>query len=211
MGVAALIVLGGAAVPALRAAEPSPSVGVTVDWQALDALPPGSASGPRTVDLHPPPQPARAAAPAVARSAPPPVAAPALPSVATAAPMLPPPTPRTAAEAVVAPALAPGRIGTVAFPKGQIDVPPNEAGLLDSLALKLAGDARARLQLVGYASGNADDALAARRISLARAVQLRAYLIQKGVPSVRMDVRALGDRNAGDGPADRVDLLIVEH
>jgi outer membrane protein OmpA-like peptidoglycan-associated protein len=49
----------------------------------------------------------------------------------------------------------------------------------------------------------------ARRVSLARAVAVRAYLIEKGVRSLRIDVRALGNR-ADTGPAaDQVDLLVV--
>jgi hypothetical protein len=38
---------------------------------------------------------------------------------------------------------------------------------------------------------------------------VRAYLIEKGVRSLRIDVRALGNR-ADNGPvADQVDLLVV--
>ena len=43
-------------------------------------------------------------------------------------------------------------------------------------------------------------------MSLSRALAVRAYLIDQGVRSTRMDVRALGSK-VGDGPADRVDVL----
>jgi len=36
-------------------------------------------------------------------------------------------------------------------------------------------------------------------------------LIEKGVHSFRMDVRALGNRNEDNGPADRVDLILLDH
>jgi hypothetical protein len=66
-----------------------------------------------------------------------------------------------------------------------------------------------RLQLISHATGGADDAMEARRVSLARAVAVRAYLIDKGVRSLRIDVRALGNR-ADKGPvADQVDLVVV--
>jgi outer membrane protein OmpA-like peptidoglycan-associated protein len=196
--VAFLAVLGAIAVPA-PAAEPASAAGVAIDWQALDALPPATSS-PGTITLQAPPKPKLAAAPAAA----PPPPKPRAPAAAAPAP------PAQIEPAAVAATLAPGRIGVVPYPKDQVDLPPAEAGVVDSVAQKLAGDPRARLQLVAYASGHADDALAARRISLARAVQMRSYLIEKGVPSVRVDVRALGDKDAGDGPADRVDLMIIE-
>ena len=99
------------------------------------------------------------------------------------------------------------------FAKGQTDVPADGQDLLDAVAAQLAANGKLRLQLVAYASGGAsgDDPLEARRLALSRAVQLRAYLIEKGVQSVRMDVRALGNRNAGDGPPDRVDLVVADH
>jgi len=45
-----------------------------------------------------------------------------------------------------------------------------------------------------------------RRLSLSRALAVRAFLIDQGVRSTRLDVRALGDKT-GDGPADRVDIV----
>jgi outer membrane protein OmpA-like peptidoglycan-associated protein len=108
-------------------------------------------------------------------------------------------------------ALAPGRVSMVQFQQGRADLPPAGQALLDAVASQLAANPKLRLQLVAYASGQSDDAVAARRISLARAVQMRSYLIEKGVESIRMNVRALGDRNDGAGPADRVDLVILDH
>jgi outer membrane protein OmpA-like peptidoglycan-associated protein len=109
-----------------------------------------------------------------------------------------------------APAAEAGQIRTVPYAKGQSDVPAQGQHLLDSLAAELAANAKLRLQLVAYASGSGEDTVEARRLSLARAIRMRAYLIGKGVPSVRMNVRALGNRTEGGGPADRVDLVLVE-
>ena len=96
------------------------------------------------------------------------------------------------------------------FAKGQTDVPADSRDLLGAIAAELAGNPRLRLQLAAHASASADDPVEARRLSLTRAVQLRSYLIDKGVASVRIDVRALGSRDLGDGPPDRVDLMLVE-
>ncbi len=77
---------------------------------------------------------------------------------------------------------------------------------LTDLAQALARSPSTRLQVVAYARSGDDDPVRARRSSLSRAIAVRRFLIGKGVASIRVDVRALGDR-ASDGPADRVDLV----
>jgi outer membrane protein OmpA-like peptidoglycan-associated protein len=42
-----------------------------------------------------------------------------------------------------------------------------------------------------------------------RALAVRRYLIEKGILTGRMDVRALGNR-IPDGPPDRVDIVLVQ-
>jgi outer membrane protein OmpA-like peptidoglycan-associated protein len=97
----------------------------------------------------------------------------------------------------------------VKFAPGNADLPPASQPVLNTVAAKLLASDGLRVQLVAHATGGADQAMEARRISLARAVAVRAYLIDKGVRSLRMDVRALGNR-ADDGPVDdQVDLVIV--
>ncbi|MBZ0325714.1 MAG: OmpA family protein, partial [Alphaproteobacteria bacterium] len=66
-----------------------------------------------------------------------------------------------------------------------------------------------RVQLKAFAAGTAETASQARRLSLSRALAVRSFLIDKGVESTRMDVRALGT-NFEEGPADRVDIQIVK-
>ena len=80
---------------------------------------------------------------------------------------------------------------------------------LDEIAAGLATDGLLRLQLLAYAGGSARSAGQSRRLSLSRALSVRSYLIDKGVRSTRIDVRALGNRFQ-DGPADRVDLLVTK-
>lgn len=216
---AAALAAGVTAIGAAAAqpAGPRASPTVTVDWGALDALgttPAQPALAP--VTLHAPPKRQLVAVPppaapgvqvpqakpavSVPAPSPPPVAAVSKP----AAPAL------ASAPATSAPALAPGRPSMIQFAAGRSDIPPEGQDVLNSIAAQLAGNPKLRLQLVAYASGPSDDAVVSRRLSLARAVQMRSYLIEKGVQSVRMDVRALGNRTEGGGPADRVDLVILD-
>jgi outer membrane protein OmpA-like peptidoglycan-associated protein len=134
-----------------------------------------------------------------------------------APPESPAPMP-TAGEALAAthPAMPPGAdaksdSGALRFAPGTADLRGDARFVLDGLAQKMTTQQSGRVQLVAYASGGTgtDDAIEARRVSLARAVAVRAYLIQHGVPSNRIDVRALGNRVEGGGPADRVDLVTL--
>jgi outer membrane protein OmpA-like peptidoglycan-associated protein len=80
---------------------------------------------------------------------------------------------------------------------------------LDQVATRANRDESARLQLLAYASGAGDAASRARRLSLSRALAVRSYLIDKGVRSTRIDVRALGNRLEGGGDPDRVDVIVA--
>ena len=79
---------------------------------------------------------------------------------------------------------------------------------LDGVAQRAGRDESVRLQLLAYASGSAESANSARRLSLSRALAVRSYLIDKGVRSTRIDVRALGNRLEGGGDPDRVDVIV---
>ncbi|WP_282606688.1 OmpA family protein [Pelagibius sp. Alg239-R121] len=89
----------------------------------------------------------------------------------------------------------------------------NEAALsgqakssLESVAEAMLADEASEVQLFAYA-GQADiDATQARRLSLSRAMAVRAYLIGKGVRPARMQVRALGNKTTSGSP-DRVDVV----
>ena len=84
---------------------------------------------------------------------------------------------------------------------------------LDSIKF-LAGDLNAamvnqasRIQLLAYGGEKGDKGSDARRLSLKRALAIRQVLIDDGVPSERIDVRAMGGADDG-GPADRVDVFV---
>ncbi|MDA1132916.1 MAG: lysophospholipase, partial [Proteobacteria bacterium] len=63
-----------------------------------------------------------------------------------------------------------------------------------------------RVQLNAFAGGTAETIGAARRLSLSRALTVRSYLIDQGVRSTDIDVRALGIPETGE--PERVDVLL---
>ncbi len=93
----------------------------------------------------------------------------------------------------------------VLFQGGSARLSDSATAQLVSLAKQLSQDTSARIQLLAYAKSMDGRPSKARRLSLSRALAVRAFLIDQGVRSTRMDVRALGDK-VQDGPSDRVDI-----
>jgi outer membrane protein OmpA-like peptidoglycan-associated protein len=159
----------------------------------------------------PPPEPAvRPAAPSPELVAPE-LVAPA-PIVTKTEPPPPPPESLTSKPAVEpqTAALAPAPVLAeqirVLFPDGSIELNDDARRRLSAVAMALQENTTLRIQILAYANSNADGTNRARRLSLSRALAVRAYLIEREVRATRMNVRALGDKT-GDGPADRVDIL----
>ena len=80
--------------------------------------------------------------------------------------------------------------------------------LLD-VATKMQSQDNLRLQLLAYAGTADTSASAARRLSLSRALAVRSFLIENGVRSTRIDVRALGNKST-EAVTERVDITVVE-
>ncbi len=78
---------------------------------------------------------------------------------------------------------------------------------LQRVADQIANTER-RIQINAYAAGTQETVSAARRLALSRALNVRSYLIEQGVRSTRIDVRAIG-LPEDTGPADRVDILLL--
>jgi outer membrane protein OmpA-like peptidoglycan-associated protein len=143
-----------------------------------------------------PPEPVPAAPAAVeAEAEPPPPPAESL----TAGPVVEPQT------AALPPASALAEQIRVLFQEDSVELDDDAQRKLSAVATALTEAPTVRIQLLAYAMASSDGSSRARRLSLSRALAVRAYLIEKGVRSTRMDVRALGDKY-GDGPADRVDI-----
>jgi len=76
---------------------------------------------------------------------------------------------------------------------------------LEATAQALRFDPR-RIELKAYGGAPGDKASGARRIALKRGLAVRAYLIDQGIDSRRIDVRAMGGITDAGAP-DRVDVV----
>jgi outer membrane protein OmpA-like peptidoglycan-associated protein len=161
----------------------------------------------------PTPPPAPVAAPAAPPPAPVSIAPPAPGPVASLpvtppapSPTAQPPAPPSVAAVPLAPtAPSQARALQIAFAEGDSRVPASAQAGLKELADRMKAQENLRLQIVAYAAGGDLTASTARRLSLSRALAVRTVLIEHGVRSTRIDVRALGDK-VTDQPANRVDL-----
>ncbi len=195
--------------PAPAAAAPqagAPTPVVPVAQAPANPAPATSASAPAASTAAAPvaapastPAPIATPAPAPQAVAPATTAAP--PAQVAAVPSPPRPVP--------APGPGAGGVVTLAFASGQGDLPSAaDLAALDALAAQLASG-EDRLQIRAYASSTVSDGgSGARRLSLTRALAVRQYLIDKGIRSTRIDVRALGAPTDGS-VADRVEVAPV--
>ena len=117
--------------------------------------------------------------------------------------------PTRAADVLAADGLAPGGgpLSRIEFLGANTVVPTEAEAVLTEIAALVANTDR-RLQLNAYAGGTPETVSAARRLSLSRALAVRSFLIEAGVRSTRIDVRALGLAD-DDGPPERVDILLL--
>jgi outer membrane protein OmpA-like peptidoglycan-associated protein len=215
---------------------PGGAAGTTASTERRPALrPPAPSLAARPVapvvraPVAPPPAPAPAAAPprktepAPATAVPPPLPPP--PAVVrdtsrdSAAPQRVPPQPAARPENAVPPP-PPARQQTAALPPPaegqalQLVFEPSSTqlnGAAETQLRQLAGSlatSEQRIQLKAFASGTSERPSAARRESLSRALAVRSFLIENGIRSTRIDVRALGQPTDG-GPNDRVDVILL--
>ena len=98
----------------------------------------------------------------------------------------------------------------VAFATGASALTPAAQKNLASILARMKSNAAMRLQLMAYAGEAKLSPSKARRLSLARALAVRSYLIKQGIRSTRIDVRALGNKVPPGGPS-RVDLRVFEN
>ncbi len=129
------------------------------------------------------------------------------PAPAVAAP--PPARPAPQQQAAVQPrAPAAPESSEVRFTAGDANLSDDGKGRLDRIADAMKANGQSRLQLLAYAVEDGSPSKS-RRLSLSRALAVRSYLINKGVQSARIDVRALGD-SVPSGDPNRVDLKILD-
>lgn len=123
------------------------------------------------------------------------------------------PLPAPKQEAPVAPQpMRPSDRGTtlsLPFKPGQVELDDELRRKLAGVAAEAKSDDR-RLQIKAFAAGGKSSISEVRRTSLKRALAVRSYLIDEGVRSTRIEVRALGAPLDG-GPEDRVDVTLLEN
>jgi outer membrane protein OmpA-like peptidoglycan-associated protein len=113
---------------------------------------------------------------------------------------------------MVAPPAAAGltKRSVILFAAGAADPAQSALGAIKFLAGDLNAamtGAGSRIQILAYGGDKGDKGSDARRLSLKRALAIRQVLIDDGVASERIDVRAMGGADDG-GPTDRVDVYI---
>jgi outer membrane protein OmpA-like peptidoglycan-associated protein len=190
----------------LTAAPPPPALptdpGKTADKKMADAAPPPAPKADAmtaAADKAPPPPPP-ATAPGAAVPPPPPP-----PATATAVPT--PPAPKSESMASLTTG-EDGRLTRVVFDESQSKLPDSAKPNLLKLAEQVKDQRDVRLQLLAYAGGDDLKSNRARRLSLSRALSVRSFLIESGIRSTRIDVRALGDKTT-DEPKNRVDITLA--
>lgn len=208
--------------PAPAPVQPAPLPAAPVPAQPAPTPPPAAAAPTAAPTAQPGPA-APAPAPAPVPAAPAPAAPAPAPAVATAPPAAPaaPAAAPQPAPAAQAPATAVAALPATAPPAAEelknlrilfsgdaADIPVDTKPRLKALAARMAADENLRAQVRAYAGGASGSPSTAQRLSLSRALAVRAFLIENGVRSTRIDVRALGNRSEG-GPPERVDIELV--
>lgn len=195
-----------------KAPEPAPAPKVAEAPAAPAKIaPPPAAPAPAA---PPPPQPTEQASsappPPPPVSEPPAAAAPPPPAMPAAETPAPPAPPAATEQASAPPAAEPAGDGPaqVLFNSDDTKLSADGQTVLGGVISKLNADESQRVQLMAYAAGDDLTSSKARRISLSRALSVRSYLIENGIRSTRIDVRALGDKAEND-PKNRVDVNLV--
>ena len=126
------------------------------------------------------------------------------PQQTAALPIAVPPSPasRTTAPPVTIPSLR------LEFTGESTDFPATAPTVLDQVAALMTADPQLRFKLRSFATGPVGEPVVARKLSLQRALKVRAALVDRGIGSTRVDVLALGTGSSTEaGPPDRIDLV----
>ncbi|HEX4293883.1 MAG TPA: OmpA family protein [Rhizomicrobium sp.] len=132
-------------------------------------------------------------------------------SAATPPPAAPQPAPPPARVASVAPGGAElSKRSSILFAPGAEEPPPAALDSVKAMTASLTAalwSGTAHVQLEAFGGKPGDKSSDARRLSLKRALIVRQLLIDDGIPSERIVVRAMG--GASDGSPDRVDIFVA--
>ncbi|MDP2374632.1 OmpA family protein [Reyranella sp.] len=173
--------------------------------------PPVTAPPPVAARPQPVPTPVPVPTPIRPPAAPPPVAttpaptavAPTPPAVAPAPPAMAAAAPLPSSLPLITPRATGTLAATVAFTGQSAELNAAAKTDLDRLAKNLGDRSPRQIEVRAYASGADPDS---RKVSLARALVVRSYLIDRGVKA-RIEIGAFGGDSRG-GISDRVDILV---
>ena len=184
--------------PAPKAVKPEPST---------TAAPPAARSAPTRDAAKPKPtgKPATATATKPTPS-PPAIQAAAPPKLPIRAPDPAPATGKTPPPVLVA---KPPEPVWLTFDSEKADIKPDAAAAITALVRAIPVHETVSVNVAAYAAGRSDDPSTARRLSLSRGMAVRAALIDGGIPSTQIYVRALGVAAPDGGAADRVLLSVA--
>ena len=129
-----------------------------------------------------------------------------IPALPTAQPAPPPPVATAPpAPAPVQPFPPPIR---VLFDDGKTDLSAGEEARIRALARAIPAATASSVNVIAYAAGKADDPSSARRLSLSRGLAVRTVLLDSGIQSSQIYVRAMGSKTES-GPPNRVELTVA--
>lgn len=200
--------------PAHKPATKHPPAKTATKDAPAQAAPAPAAPPHQDVTVRPiPGGPATSSMPTVPKAPPPPIVLPPPLAVPTRPVQPPPPAPVVAN--------APGDVILLAnglrltFGAGRAELNPAAEAALKELVHGSPGQPppspATTYTVTTYAAGTEEDPSTPRRLSLSRALAVRSVLMNQGVPSIQIYVRALGPNADGfaDGPADRADLTVA--
>jgi outer membrane protein OmpA-like peptidoglycan-associated protein len=128
-------------------------------------------------------------------------------------PVRPPPPPIPATVSNDAPGdVAPIKDGIrITFGADSSDLNPRTADAIKAVLRDAPKSDATTFAVTAFAAGTPDDPSTARRVSLSRALAVRSVMIEQGIPSVRIYVKALGATAEPGPPAppDRVDIAVA--
>ena len=97
--------------------------------------------------------------------------------------------------------------GRITFGTGASDLNPVTLAAVQAVARRAVADPTLVVEITAWAPGTVDDPSSARRLSLDRALAVRAVMIHEGVLSDRIRAVAKGSLEIGPWPADRADFV----
>jgi outer membrane protein OmpA-like peptidoglycan-associated protein len=93
------------------------------------------------------------------------------------------------------------------YTRDDMEVQSKMHDALDNLVGELKEKPNAKLKIEAFAGTGLDDKTTSNRVSLRRALALRAYFIEAGIDTNRVNVQSMGNKSTG-GPAERVDITL---